>query len=46
MEDMVIGIICLDLGVMEIIGVIEVIGEVIMGIIIIITKEIIMISLT
>jgi hypothetical protein len=45
MEDMVIGIICLDLGVMEIIGVIEVIGEVIMGIIIIITKEIIMISL-
>jgi hypothetical protein len=46
MEDMVIGIICLDLGVMEIIGVIEVIGEVTMGIIIIITKEIIMISLT
>jgi hypothetical protein len=46
MEDMVIGITCLDLGVMEIIGVIEVIGEVIMGMIIIITKEIIMISLT
>jgi hypothetical protein len=46
MEDMVTGIICLDLGVMEIIGVTEVIGEVIMGIIIIITKEIIMKSLT